>query len=371
MKPIRVARPCFVGNEERYVLECLESTWISSQGRFIEEFERQFAAFCNVRHAVSCNNGTAALHLALMAHGVSGGDEVLVPTLTYVATANAVTYCGAKPVFVDSEPETWNIDPRSIEKAVTAQTKGIIVVHLYGHPVDMDPILEVASRHNLFVIEDAAEAHGARYRGRVVGSIGHTGTFSFFGNKIMTSGEGGAVVTNDDQISAKVRLLKGQGMDPDRRYWFPIVGYNYRMTNVEAALALAQLEKFDWHFGRRREIARSYLSDLEEVQDKVELPVERDWARHAFWMFTIVLKGADEARRDLLIRQLAEDDIETRPVFYPVHTLPPYWRPGAFFPVATSIASRGINLPTHGALEESDVARVCDRVKYHLWRAAR
>ena len=220
-------------------MECIDSTRLSSEGKFVAEFEKQFAEFCDAKHALACSNGTVAIHLALLAHDLKPGVEVIVPTFTYIASANAVMYCGAKPVFVDSEPDTWNIDPAKIEEAITEKTKGIIAVHIYGHPADMAPIMEIAKKHNLFVVEDAAEAHGALYNGQKVGSIGHSSTFSFFGNKIITCGEGGALVTNDSHLASKAKLLKGQGMDPNRRYWFPIIGYNYRMTNMQGAVALA------------------------------------------------------------------------------------------------------------------------------------
>ena len=259
---IPVAAPALVGREREYVLDCMDSTWISSSGRYLERFEAEFAEFCGVRHALACCNGTVAVHLALLAHGVGPGDEVIVPTLTYVASANPIVYCGGRPVFVDAEPRTWNMDPDLIEGAITPRTRGIVVVHLYGHPTDMDPILELADRHGLWVVEDAAEAHGATYKGRIAGSMGSISTFSFYGNKIITTGEGGMVVTDDDRLAARIRQFKGQGQDPTQRYWFPIVGFNYRMTNVAAAIGLAQLERVDWHLGRRREIAGWYREEL-------------------------------------------------------------------------------------------------------------
>jgi len=353
---IPVAAPVLNGNEKAYVADCLDSTWISSSGKYIEQFEAAFAKFCDVKHAAACCNGTVALHLALMALGVGTGDEVIVPTLTFVATANAVAYCGARPVFVDSEPETWNMDPALIEQKITNQTKGIIVVHLYGHPVDMDPVMSIARRHGLFVIEDAAEAHGALYKGRKVGSIGDIATFSFYGNKIITTGEGGMVVTNDDALASKVRQLKGQGMDPQRRYWFPMTGYNYRMTNIAAAIGLAQLEKATWHIHRRREVAQWYLQHLRGVPALI-LPVEKDWAQNVYWMFTAILDESLTADRDEVMSALAREGVETRPVFYPMHVLPPYRHltKGQEFPVADRLAQRGINLPTWAGLTEEDV----------------
>jgi perosamine synthetase len=363
-KRIPVAAPALVGREREYVLDCLDSTWISSSGRYLDLFETAFAEFCGVRHAVACCNGTVAVHLALLAHGVGAGDEVIVPTLTYVATANPVTYCGATPVFVDSEPRTWNMDPECVAEAITPRTRGIVVVHLYGHPVDMDPILELAERHNLWVIEDAAEAHGARYRGRIVGSMGSLATFSFYGNKIITSGEGGMVVCDDERLAAAVRQLRGQGQDPQRRYWFPVVGFNYRMTNIEAAIGLAQLERIDWHIGRRREIAGWYREELACVEG-VELSPQASWAESAYWITCAVLDEACFGQRDDVMRRLDEAGIETRPFFYPLHTLPMYQElnEGKQFPVAEDLARRGVNLPSSAVLTRQDVAYVCERLR--------
>jgi perosamine synthetase len=345
-------------------MDCLESTWISSTGEYIHRFEAAFGAFCETSHAISCSNGTVALHLALLALGVSPGDEVIVPTLTFVATANAVTYCGAHPVFVDSEPETWNIDTERLEAAVTPRTRGIVVVHLYGHPVDMDPVLAVARRHGLFVVEDAAEAHGARYRGRPVGSLGDIATFSFYGNKIMTTGEGGMVVTNNAGLAEATRQLRGQGVDPLRRYWFPVIGYNYRLTNVAAAIGLAQLEMATWHMQRRWEIASWYREELEGLRGVV-WQAERPWARHAYWMCTVLVDDA-VADRDHVMARLAEQGIETRPIFYPLHTLPPYQTSDSTspFPVAERLARQGLSLPTWAGLTREDIGHIsaCLRV---------
>jgi perosamine synthetase len=361
---IPVAAPALVGNEKAYVLDCLESSWISSNGKYIERFERTFADYCGVRSALSCANGTVALHLALLALGVGPGDEVIVPTLTYVATANAVVYCGATPVFVDSESQTWNMDPSQLAALVTPRTRGIIVVHLYGHPADMDPILEVARKHGLFVVEDAAEAHGATYKGRKAGSFGDIATFSFYGNKVITTGEGGMVCTDDEALARKVRQLKGQGQDLQRRYWFPIVGYNYRMTNVAAAIGLAQLERIDWHVARRREVAawyRKHLDSLAGVRFSPQMP----WAESVYWLSSVVLE-LHGASRDTVMSRMLERGVETRPFFYPMHTLPPYLRPGAVYPVAERVARAGINLPSSALLVEAQVRRVVETLAWAM-----
>jgi len=364
VRRIPVAEPALIGNEREYVLDCLDTTWISSSGKYVDAFERMFAEFCDSTHGISCANGTVALHLALLALGISPGDEVIVPTLTYVASANAITYCGATPVFVDSEPDTWNLDPDRVAEAVTDRTKAIMAIHLYGHPADMDPLLAIARERGIAVVEDAAEAHGALYRGRTVGSIGDIATFSFYGNKIITTGEGGAVVTNDDELAARVRMLRGQGQDPERRYWFPVVGYNYRLTNVAAAIGLAQLERVDWHIARRREVAAWYREFLGE-DTRFKLSPELEWARSSFWITCAVLSEAVAVARDDVMSLLAAKGIETRPFFYPMHTLPMYEglpRPKAGFPVAESLARRGLNLPTGAKLTRDDVRYVSEEL---------
>jgi perosamine synthetase len=367
---IPVAAPVLAGREKEYVADCMESGWISSSGKYVELFESSFAEFCGVRHAVACCNGTVALHLALLALGVGTGDEVIVPTLTFVATANAVTYCGARPVFVDSEPETWNLDPAHVESKITPRTKGIIAVHLYGHPAEMDALRRIARRRGLFLLEDAAEAHGALYRGRRAGSLGDVAAFSFYANKIISTGEGGMVVTDDDALAARVRLLRGQGMDAERRYWFPVVGYNYRMMNIPAAIGLAQLERAAWHTQRRREVAEVYRRLLNDVP-QLHGQAEREWVQHAFWMFTVIMSDEVRADRDALTARLYERGIETRPVFYPVHSLPPYREAarGEEFPVAERLARRGFSLPTWAGLSLDDLSYVCERLRECLSEA--
>lgn len=367
---IPVAAPMLVGNEKAYVMDCLDTSWISSCGDYVEKFETAFARFCGTRHAVSCCNGTAALHLALLALGIGSGDEVIVPTLTFVATANAVTYCGARPVFVDSEPLTWTLDASLIEALITPRTKAIIAVHLYGHPADMDAINAVARRHNLFVIEDAAEAHGAEYKGRRVGTLGDIACFSFYGNKIIATGEGGMVATDDEKLARRVLQFKGQGMDFERRYWFPIIGYNYRMMNISAAIGLAQLERVDWHLVRRQEIASWYRELLNDVPG-LSWQDEQEWGRHVHWLFTIILNDQLSLCRDALMAALEKRGIETRPVFYPMHVLPPYREAAQAnaYPVAESIAQRGLSLPTWAGLTHEDVHYVCDALRESLCAA--
>lgn len=360
MSKISVAAPKFSGREKIYVNEALDSTWISSRGPFIERFEAAVAEMAGTRHAIACNNGTTSLHLALAGMGVGPNDEVIMPALTYIATANCVRYCGGTPVLVDNDPHTFNIDPTAIEAAITPRTKGIMVVHLYGQAADMAPIVDIADRYGLWVLEDAAEAHGALYRGQAVGGIGHCGSFSFFGNKIVTTGEGGAVTTNDDDLASRMRLLRSQGMDADRRYWHPVVGYNYRMTNVTAAIGVAQMERLPEALERRSAIAALYEDRLSDLVDWVERPVVAQDCRHSFWMYTIQLKDSVVVSRDDVMSRMEQEGIETRPVFYPINQMPPYFDSELHVPNAVRCASRGINLPTHEMLSDEDIGRVCD-----------
>ncbi len=359
---IRVAEPVLDGCEAQYVLECIQDTWISSRGKYVDRFEAMLAEYCQVREAVVTNNGTSALHLALAACGIGRDDEVILPTLTYVATANAVRYCNAIPVFVDSEPDFLNVDVDRLERAITPRTKAIMTVPLYGHPVDFDPIQQIADRHGLMVIEDSAEALGAKYRGRQVGSLAKCSTFSFFGNKLITTGEGGAVTTDDPELANRLRFLRGQGVDPERRYWHPEIGFNFRMTNVAAAIGVAQMERIDEHTRRRKQVAKWYFERLQDSEHLLQLPHAAEWADHSYWMYTILRRPDVQVDRDEWMAELAQAGIETRPVFYPIHWMPPYRRFTGHFPVADDCSARGINLPTHGKLTESEVDYVCEQV---------
>jgi perosamine synthetase len=353
---IPVAETVLDGNEKKYVLDCLDTGWISGSGKYVDDFEREFAAFCGVEHAVSVANGTAGLHVALLALGVGPGDEVIVPDLTYVASANAVTYCGARPVLADVDSTTWTLDPQDVARKISPATKAIMPVHLYGHPADIDPILELARTHQLYVVEDAAEAHGAEYKGRRVGGLGDVGVFSFFGNKIITTGEGGMITTGDKKLADKIRLLKGQGMDPARRYWFSTVGYNYRMTNIQAAIGLAQLERIEWFIEKKREIAALYDEAMRWLP--VTTPREAVWAKSVYWLYSVCLP--EEFDRDQVMTQLVVQGIETRPFFHPMHHLPPYYqRDGdSTLPVTTNLAARGINLPSSALLTREDITYI-------------
>jgi perosamine synthetase len=361
---IPVSEPLLGEEELDNIVDALKSGWISSKGRFISEFEHGFAQYCGVKHGTATSNGTVALHLALSALGIGPGDEVIVPTLTFVATANAVRYTGARPVFVDSHPDYWCIDPAKVEEAVTANTKAIVPVHLYGHPCDMDAIMETAKRRRLLVIEDAAEAHGAQYKGKKVGSFGDVACFSFFGNKILTTGEGGMCLTDNAELAQKMRILKDHGMNPDKRYWHDVVGFNYRMTNMQAAVGVAQLEKVDRLVEKKRQIADWYAEELKPLEQRglVKPPPEMPWATAVYWMYSVLIEAGFGVQRDTLIQELAKGGIETRPLFYPIHTMPPYEK-SETFPVAEALSGKGISLPSGMRLTRENVETIASYLR--------
>jgi perosamine synthetase len=367
MARIPLASADLTGNEEKYVVEAIRSSWISSTGGYVSRFEAEFAGMSGTQHALSICNGTAALHLALLGLDVRPGDEVLVPSFTYIATANAVRYVGAEPVFVDVDPETWCLDPARLEAAITRRTRGIIPVHAYGHPADMDAINAFAAVHGLWVVEDAAEAHLARYKGRPVGGLGKVATFSFYGNKILTSGEGGALTLDDPALATRLRLLRSQGADPQRRYFFPITGYNFRLTNVASAILCAQLERAHDIVARRRQIFARYQEQLRDIPGLSFQPVA-PWAEAAPWIFCLLVDEAAYGRsRDGLMAWLDEAGVETRPFFIPLHTLPPFReesrRRGEVLPHSDRLAAAGLNLPTFNSITEEQISTVCDAIR--------
>ena len=332
---------------------------MSSNGKFVEKFEEMVARHTGTKYAVSCNSGTSALHLILMAHGIGAGDEGIIPSLTFAATANAVTYTGAKPIFVDSDIETWNIDVSKIEIAITKNTKAIIPVHLYGHPADMDPINKIAKEFDLIVIEDAAEAQGASYKNRMVGSLSDAATFSFFGNKIITTGEGGMVVTNNLEIAEKCRLLRNHGMTKDKRYWHEVVGYNYRLTNIQAAIGVAQMGKIDLIIQKKLSVAKEYNNLLKGVE-WITLPPNKSFANSVYWLYTIII-NEDKAGFDVntLMKVFKKNKIDSRIVFYPLHTLPIY-KTNEEFPVSEKLHKMGISLPSAPDMDKKDIKEITD-----------
>lgn len=364
---IPVWEPVLDGNEERYVLDCLRTNWISSLGSYIPRFERAFAEWCGVPHGVTCSSGTAALHLSLVALGIGAGDEVLIPDFTLIVSANAVIQAGARPVLVDVDSRTWCIDPGRLEEKITSRTRAIMPVHMYGHPADMPAIREVARRRSLFVVEDCAEAHGAEIAGKKVGVFGDAGCFSFYGNKILTTGEGGMVLTSNAALAAKLRLLRDQAFE-DPRFVHREIGFNYRLTNLQAAIGLAQAERASAKVERKREIARWYLELLADCPD-VEVPAEADGAKNVYWMFGVKLGDAFGEGRDRVMALLKEKGVETRAFFCPMH-LQPVFRGndprfpdvGGDYPVSEELWRRGLYLPSGLGLTRETAARVVERL---------
>lgn len=351
--------PEITETEKRYVMDCLDSTWISSRGEYIHRFESMISRYTGANHAVALHNGTVALHLALLAYGIGEGDEVIVPDFTYIATANAVRHANATPVLADVDPGTWNVTAGSVEKVLTRKTKAIITTDIYGTPPEMDPILELAARHHLTVIEDAAESLGASCKDRMAGNLGHAATLSFFGNKTITTGEGGMFLTNDPDIAKKAALLKNQGNSETVRYFHDLLGYNYRMTNIQAAIGCAQMERIESILARKRAIQAQYEKLLGDHVVFQHIPPD---IRSSYWMVSILV--GNRKIRDGLMASLETEGIETRPFFYPVHQMPFYNR--ANNPVSFDISGRGLCLPSSPLLREEDIQHIASRILYRL-----
>jgi len=349
------------GNEEAYLVDCVRSGQLSSLGAYVPRFESAFASFCGVERAISTTNGTSALHLVLAALGIGPGDEVLVPALTFVATANAVLYTGARPVFVDCDPARWTLSPADMERRIGPMTRAIVVVHLFGRPADMTAILAIAEAHGIPVIEDAAQAHGAEIDGKRVGCLGAAGTFSFYGNKLMTTGEGGMITLRDADIEQRLISLRYHAVSATERYWHEQVGFNYRMTNLQAAVGLAQLERFAERFARKEKIGEWYRTLLADVPE-ICLPEPIQGARCAPWMYTVLVQDHPSSSAAGLAARLRDEGIETRPFFYPLPTLPPY-RTQERYPVAEALARRGLCVPSSPRLTGADVERVADVIR--------
>ena len=363
---IPVSRPHLGDAEVRFVNEALQANAISGVfGSFLDRFESEFAAFCGSRYAITCSNGTTALHLALAAAGVKAGDEVLVSTLTNMASFFAVLYLGAKPVPVDILLATLTMDPADLERKITKKARAVMVVHLFGHPTDMDPVNQLAKAHNLVVVEDCAEAHGATYKGRTVGSIGDAGCFSFFANKILTTGEGGMITTDDSRIAAKARNLKALAFGTTNKFMHVDIGYNYRMTNVQAAIGCGQMTGARELVEKRREIARYYTSRLERYREHLALPIELPHTKNVIWMYHLILKGALAGKRSAIMTALKEQGVETREGFIPYNLqeifLERGWTRAEDCPVANTVAYSSFYLPTGPAMTADELDYVATK----------
>lgn len=360
MSFIPISQPSIGKKEIEYVTDAVTSGWVSSLGKYIDMFEEKFAIYCGTKYAVATSNGTTALHLALVALGITADDEVIIPDLTFVATGSAVRYIGAKVVTVDIDEDTLCISPDAIRKAINSKTKAIIPVHLYGHPANMEEINKIAKENNIFVIEDAAEAHGAEVNGRKVGSLSNAGVFSFYGNKIITSGEGGMITTDDEELYKKMRYLRDHAMSKEKRYWHTEVGFNYRMTNLQAALGVAQFERIDELLAKKKEIFGWYQEALKSVKG-IRLNHQATWAKNVYWMVCLELDGYSESQRDEFIQKLKTQNIDSRPYFYPVSDMPVYDNVNT--PITHKVYQRGLNLPSYFDITKEQVDYVCKTIR--------
>jgi perosamine synthetase len=362
---ILLSIPYINGNEWKYIKDCLDTNWVSSVGSYVDLFERKFSEYLGVDYSIVTSNGTSALHLALRVLGIGEGDEVIVPSLTFIASVNPIKYVGANPVFVDVEADTWNIDYRRIEELITEKTKAIIAVHIYGHPANMEPIMKIAKKYNIYVIEDATEGLGSKYKNKPVGTIGDIGCFSFNGNKLITTGGGGMLVTNDEDLASKAKHLSTQAkvVKNNGAFYHDEIGYNYRLPNILAAMGVAQLEKIDEFINRKRQNAQYYNNLLKGIKG-IKIQKEKEWACNCYWLYSIVIEDNYGVDRDTLIKELKKEKIESRPFFYPVHMMEIYrdCKKGVL-ENTLNLYKKGINLPSSIELSKSNIEKICSVIQ--------
>lgn len=352
------------GNEMQYVSNCISTGWISSQGSYVKEFEKLFAAYCGAPYALAVSNGTTALHLALACLKIGPGDEVIVPDFTFAASINAVLYTGATPVLVDVSLDTWTIDIEQLEAAITAKTKAIMPVHIYGQPCNMEAIMSIAKKHNLFVVEDCAEALGSKYNNQHVGSFGEVGTFSFFGNKTITTGEGGMLIFKDKATYEFAAVLRDHGMSKEKRYWHDVVGFNYRMTNLQAAIGVAQMERIEEIVAKKRLLADTYNSALNDLHG-LQLQAETKGTFSSYWLYTMLVNPPSGFTREALQQSLAKSGVESRPAFFCLHTMPVYeaYKQDRSFDNSAYISAHGLSLPSYIDLTQEELTHIMRTIK--------
>jgi perosamine synthetase len=363
---ILVNEPLLNGKEKQYLNQCIDDGWISSEGPFVKRFEEELAAIVGRKYGIAVSNGSVALDMAVVALKIGAGDEVILPTFTIISCAAAIVRAGAIPVVVDCDPQTWNIDIAQIEAKITPRTKAIMVVHIYGLPVDMKPILELAEKYGLHLIEDAAEMHGQTFKGRPCGSFGDISTFSFYPNKHITTGEGGMVVTDDEHLAERCRSLRNLCFGPPRRFVHEELGWNLRMSNIQAALGVAQLERLDEFVARKRKMGKRYTELLKDVPG-LQLPIPyTDYAENIYWVYALVLKDEVPFDAEEIMHRLSQKKIGTRPFFWPMHQQPVLQRMGLFqgesHPISERIAQRGFYIPSGMALTDEQIERVAHEV---------
>lgn len=355
---IPILEPQFSGNELNYLENCIKTSWISSQGEYVNKFEKIFEEMHPGSYAIAVSNGTVALHLALLAHGIRKNDEVIVPDLTFAASVNSILYTGAEPVLCEIDKYSWCIDVNEIKKLITPKTKAIMPVHLYGHPCNMTDIINLSKKYNLLVIEDCAEAIGSKWNGKPVGIFGNAATFSFFGNKTITTGEGGMVLFKNKEVADKARILRDHGMNKNIRYWHDVIGYNFRLTNLQAAVGVAQLERFEEIIEIKRKIAYLYSNKLRN-NSLITIPaMDNDLIFHSYWLYTILLD--ERFNRNDIIHKLLLNGIDTRPVFYSIHSMPPYknYKKSESLKISLDVSKRGLSLPSSVTLTEEDIDNI-------------
>jgi perosamine synthetase len=366
---IPVNEPLLTGNEKKYLTECIDTGWISSDGPFVKEFEQKFSAWVGRSEGISVANGSAALDIAIQALRLGKGDEVIMPSFTIISPASSVVKAGAKPILVDSDPLTWNMDVSQIEAKITPNTKAIVVVHIYGLPVDMDPVLELVKKYNLFLIEDAAEMHGQTYKGRKCGTFGDLTIFSFYPNKHLTTGEGGMILTDNPALADRCRDLRNLCFLPGRRFIHEELGWNYRFTNMQAAIGLAQLEQLDEFIVKKRWIGNTYHELLQDIPVQRQ-PVSTGYADNIYWVNAMVLNDEVPFDADEVQRRLQAAGVGTRPFFWPMHEQPVFrnmgWYEGESYPVAERIARRGFYVPSGLAINREQIEQVAEIVKQVL-----
>lgn len=357
--------PVIEGNEWNYIKECLDTNWVSSVGSYVDKFEEDFKKYLDSKNAVVTMNGTAAIELALRTLGIGEGDEVIVSSLTFISPVNTIRYVGATPVFAEACEDTWVMDVKKIEELITPKTKAIIPVHIYGHPVDMDELMKIADKHNLYVIEDATESLGSEYKGKKVGNIGHIGCFSFNGNKLITTGAGGMMVTNNDDIGKRAKFLSTQTkvVIENKAFYHPEIGFNYRMPNILAAMGCAQLEKVDEYVKAKRNHAMLYNQLLKDVKG-ITLPIEKEEVKNVFWLYSVLIEDDFSLTRDEVIEYLERNGVQARPFFMPIHEMPPYkdYRYNSM-DVTNELYRKGINLPSSVSLTEEEIEQICMLIK--------
>lgn len=363
---IPVCEPLLTQKEEELVLDCLRSGWVSSAGEYLDRFEKGWAAYCGMKHGIALSSGTTGLEIAVRLLDLIPGDEVIMSAFTIISCAQAILACGGVPVLVDSDPVNWQMDVSQIRQKISPRTRAIMVVHIYGHPANMDPIMDIAAEFQLKVIEDAAETHGAEYKGQKCGGLGDLGVFSFYANKLITTGEGGMVLTRDDALAERSRALRNLCFQKKQRFFHEELGYNYRMTNMQAALGVAQLSRIDRIVKQKRSIASAYSERLRDLSG-LNLPVEESWAKNVYWVYGVVLEEGTGLDAKQFARKLFEKGVGTRPFFLGMHEQPVFHKMGLFqdekHPVAERLARQGLYLPTGLTIKVNEIDQVCDAVR--------